>query len=139
MQESGKKPRHRVYETAGTLKVFSVYVSFFIDVTITTITIKSGYCLIELSRNNEIMYTWHCCCVCLVSKLCLTVCDPMDCSPLGYPVHGISQPRILEWVAISFSRGIVPPQGSNPHSCALVGGFFTTELPGKPVPGIESI
>ena len=31
--------------------------------------------------------------------------DPMDCSPLGSSVHGISQARILEWVAISSSRG----------------------------------
>ena len=45
----------------------------------------------------------HCCC--WVSKLCPTLCDPMDCSPKGSSVHGISQARILEWVAISFSRG----------------------------------
>ena len=32
-------------------------------------------------------------------------CDPMDCSPPGPSVHGIFQPRVLEWVAISFSRG----------------------------------
>ena len=35
---------------------------------------------------------------------CLTLCDPMDCSPPGSSVHGIFQARILEWVAISFSR-----------------------------------
>ena len=34
-----------------------------------------------------------------------TLCDPMDCSPPSSSVHGISQARILEWVAISFSRG----------------------------------
>ena len=39
-------------------------------------------------------------------------CDPMDCSPPGSSVHGISQTRILEWVAISYS-GIFPNQGSN--------------------------
>ena len=45
-------------------------------------------------------------CVCLLS--CFThvqLCDPMDCSPPGSSVHGILQARILEWVAISFSRG----------------------------------
>ena len=42
---------------------------------------------------------------CLVSKSCLILCDPMDCSPPGSSVYGISQARILEWVAISFSRG----------------------------------
>ena len=35
---------------------------------------------------------------------CLTLCDPVDCSPPGSSVHGILQARILEWVAISFSR-----------------------------------
>ena len=36
---------------------------------------------------------------------CLTLCDTLDCSPPGFPVHGILQVRILEWVAISSSRG----------------------------------
>ena len=39
------------------------------------------------------------------TQLCLTLCNPMDCSPPGSPVHGIFQARILEWVSISFSRG----------------------------------
>ena len=42
------------------------------------------------------------------------LCNAMDCSPPGSCVHGILQARILEWVAISFSRGILPTQGSNP-------------------------
>ena len=45
------------------------------------------------------------CCSCLVAHSCLIFCDPMDCSPSGSSVYGISQARILEWVAISFSRG----------------------------------
>ena len=40
-----------------------------------------------------------------VSQSCPTLCDPVDCSPLGSSVHGISQTRILEWGAFSFSRG----------------------------------
>ena len=40
----------------------------------------------------------------LVSQSCLTLCDPMDCSLPGSSVHGISEARILEWVAIPFSR-----------------------------------
>ena len=40
----------------------------------------------------------------LVTQSCLTLCDPMDCSLPGFSVHGILQPRILEWVAISFPR-----------------------------------
>ena len=41
----------------------------------------------------------------VVTQSCLTLCDPMDCSPLGSFVHGILQARVLEWGAISFSRG----------------------------------
>ena len=41
----------------------------------------------------------------LVAQSCLTLCDPMDGSPPGSSVHAILQARILEWVAISFSRG----------------------------------
>ena len=40
----------------------------------------------------------------LITQLCLTLCDLMDCSLPVFPVHGILQARILEWVAISFSR-----------------------------------
>ena len=40
-----------------------------------------------------------------IAQLCPTLCDTMDCSPPGSSVHGIFQPRILEWVAISSSRG----------------------------------
>ena len=42
---------------------------------------------------------------------CLTLSDPMDCSPPNSSVHGILQARILEWVAISFSMGSCPPRG----------------------------
>ena len=41
----------------------------------------------------------------LVPRSCPTLCDPMDCSPPGSSVHGISQARILEGAAIPFSRG----------------------------------
>ena len=49
------------------------------------------------------------CCCCLVTKSCPTLCDPMDCSPPGSSIHGIPQARVLEWVAISFSRGSAWP------------------------------
>ena len=41
----------------------------------------------------------------LVAQSCPTLCNPMDCSPPGSTVHGISQVGVLEWGAISFSRG----------------------------------
>ena len=51
----------------------------------------------------------------LVAQLCPTLCYPMDCSPPGSSVHGILQARILEWVAIPFSRGYSQPR-SPAHS-----------------------
>ena len=50
----------------------------------------------------------------LVTLWHLTLCDPIDCSPPGSSVHVILQTRILEWVAIPFSRGIFSTQGLNP-------------------------
>ena len=55
----------------------------------------------------------------------------MDCNPLGSSVHGISQARILEWVAIFFSRGYSPPRDQTHISC-LASRFFSTEPSGKP-------
>ena len=58
-----------------------------------------------------------CCCYCLVAKACLTLCDPMDWSLPGFFLHGISQARILEQVAISFSRGSSQPRDWTCISC----------------------
>ena len=54
-------------------------------------------------------------CVCMfsVTQSCLTLWDPVDYSPPGSSVHGIFQARILEWVAISFSRGSFQPRDRN--------------------------
>ena len=50
-------------------------------------------------------------CMCAKSlQSCLTLCDPMDCSPPGSSVHGIHQAGILEWVAMPSSRGSSPPR-----------------------------
>ena len=65
---------------------------------------------------------------------CPTLCDPVDCSPPVSSVHGISQERIVEWVAIP-PPGDLPNLGMEPMSlasAALAGRFFTTEPPGKP-------
>ena len=67
----------------------------------------------------------------LVSSVCLTLCDPVYCSPPGSSVHGILQARILEWVAVCFSRGSSQPRDQTCVSCTA-GRFFTTEPPGKP-------
>ena len=72
-------------------------------------------------------------CECSVTPLSLTLCHPMDCNPPGSPVHRISQARILEWVAISFSRGSSQPRDQIRVTCmaSLAGEFFTTEPPSR--------
>ena len=58
-----------------------------------------------------------------ISHLCPTLCDPIDYSPPDFSVHGISQARILEWVAILFSRGSSQPRDRTEVSC-IAGRFF---------------
>ena len=67
-----------------------------------------------------------------VAQSCLTPCDPVDCSPPGSSVHGILQARILEWVAISFSRGYLPDPGLEPRSPTLQADALSSEPPGRP-------
>ena len=62
--------------------------------------------------------------VCVLLNHVWLCSDPMDCSPLGSSVHGILQDRILEWLAIPFSRGSPPPRDQTLVSC-IVGWFFT--------------
>ena len=59
-----------------------------------------------------------------VTQSCPTLCDPMDCSLPGSSVHGILQARMLEWVAISFSRRSSQPRDRTWVSC-IVGRRFT--------------
>ena len=56
----------------------------------------------------------------VIAQSCPTLCDPMDCSLSGSSVHGIFQARVLEWIAIAFSRGIFPTQESNLHLLQLL-------------------
>ena len=64
-------------------------------------------------------------CMCAKSlQLCLTLCDPMDCSPPGSSVQGILQARILKWVDIPFSGGSSLPRDRTLVSC-IVYRFFT--------------
>ena len=60
----------------------------------------------------------------LVAQSCPTLCDPMDCDPPGSSVHGILQARILEWLAVPFSRGSPWPRDQTWVSCNA-DRFFT--------------
>ena len=76
-------------------------------------------------------------CVCMPSRSSRVqlFVTPMDCSPWGSSVHGILQARILEWLAISSSRGSSQFRDPTWVSCIshTAGGFFPAEPPGKPL------
>ena len=66
---------------------------------------------------QSIGHNWECTHACSVAQLCLTLCKPMNCSPPGSSAHGIFQARILEQVAISYSRGSFQPRDQTHVSC----------------------
>ena len=74
--------------------------------------------------HHNLCVSGECVCVCLVTQLCPALCDPMDCTPPGSSVQRILQARILQWVAIPFSRGSSRPRDWTQDSC-LAGGCFT--------------
>ena len=68
----------------------------------------------------------------LVDQSCLTLCHPMDSSPPGSSAHGILQARILQWVAISFSRGSSQPRDWTWFSC-IASRFFMVWATGREI------
>ena len=88
------------------------------------------YNLVSISTWNSEISSYTLCCV---SQSCLALCSPLDCSPPSSSVHGIFQARVLQWVAIPFSRGSSRPRDQtciSSDSCTA-GGFFTAEPPGE--------
>ena len=80
----------------------------------------TGYSsMFEISLNQEVSE---------VAQSCLTLCDPMDCSLPGSSVHEIFHSRVLEWVAISFSRGPSWPR-VEPRSPVLQADVLPSEPP----------
>ena len=94
--------KNRKYQSSTTGKV--LFQSFYI--------LGSPLCLKLCSGVSE------------VAQSCLTLCDPIDCSLPGSSVHGIFQAIILEWIAISFSRGSSQPRDRTQVSC-IVDRHFT--------------
>ena len=81
---------------------------------------KSYYLRTKVIIKYEILF---CIGYCLVTKSCLNLCDPMNCSAPGSSVHRFFQARILEWVAISFSKGSCRPRNQTQISC-ITGKFL---------------
>ena len=77
----------------------------------------------------------------LVAQSCPTLCDPIDCSLPGSFVHGISQARIPEWVAIPFSRALSQPRDQTlvSHVAGIAADSLWTEPPGKHLQQISVI
>ena len=95
-------------------------------------TPKGGFLANSKGRVSS-KFLW---CVCILSHFSSpTLWAPMDCSPPGSSVHGILQIRILEWVAMPFSRASSPPRDQTHISCSscIAGWFFTAEPQGKPL------
>ena len=70
------------------------------------------------------------CTTCLATQSCPILCDPMDCSSPGSSVHGDSPARVLQWVAIPFSRGSSQPRDWTQVSC-IAADSLPSEPPGK--------
>ena len=68
----------------------------------------------------------------LVTQSCLTLCNPMACSPPDSSVHGILQARLLEWVAMPSSRGVFPTPEFKPGSPASEADSLQPEPQGSP-------
>ena len=84
----------------------------------------------SLYRGNVCVCVCVCVCV-LVTQSCPTLCNPMDCTLPGFFVHGILQARILEWVAIPFSRGSSQPKDQTQISC-ITGYLYHLSYQGSP-------
>ena len=78
--------------------------------------LADGLCILLCFSNNLLLdlLLW----LCLVTQSCSTLCNTMDCSPPGSSVHGVLQARLLEWVAISLSRGSSRPRDWTHVSCS---------------------
>ena len=111
-----------------TFNFFSIKLSDFLFLLVLVILIL-GYFCISCWSLNILAYN------CMHAQSCLTPHDPTNCSPPGSSVHGISQEIILEWVAISFSRGSSWPWNQT-CVCALHADYLcnvsTIETSGKP-------
>ena len=82
-------------------------------------------------HRQSFLFSCNCCCF-LVAQSCPTPGDPRDWSPPGPSVHGIPQARILEWVAISFSRGFSWPRDWTRVFCTcrhILPGWAAREAP----------
>ena len=102
----------KIYISSSWFEHFACFFSFGFSL---LLEFKYNFPFCYLIRLYSYLFFCFCC-----ASLCPSLCDSMDYSPLGSSVHAISQARILEWVAISFSRRPPWPQGLNPCFLCLL-------------------
>ena len=101
----------------------------------------------SLKPNENIWYGWNgnstwdpvFVCVCLVTQLCLTLCDPMDCRPPGSSVHGDSPGKKARVGCHAFLQWIFPTQGSNPGLPHCRGILYRLSHQGSPRSSLDII
>ena len=106
------------WSNSNNMKVFTEFINMPLSVQLFIIPLHSTQTMLKVKVKVK-------------SLSCVRLFDPIDCSLPGSSVHGIFQARVLEWVAISFSRGSSRPRDPTHVSC-IARGFFTTDPPGKP-------
>ena len=92
----------------------------------------SHFCLLGSQLFTNLLPLWWIFAKSVSHLSCPTLCDPMDCGPPGSSVHGVLQARILERIAIPFSRGSSWSRDWNLFSCIAGRFFLPSEPPGKP-------
>ena len=118
-----------------------LFIPFAIGLVRILITFVFGHCdRLSTTSCSSVFFleSTVCVCVCVRTQLCLTLCDPMDCSPQAPLSMGFSRPEY--WSKWAFpSSGNLPDPWIEPVSLAfpaLAGSFFTTAPPGKPYPAL---
>ena len=89
------------------LKDYNEHMHKPVSLCIYLISLYLNLLLVSLYPSQDVV----CVCECMLAQSCPTFCNLMDCMPPGFSIHGILQGRILEWVAMSFSRGSSRPRG----------------------------
>ena len=116
-----------------TNSVIYTYICSFLDSLLTLYFVEPFWFTAIFRRSYRyFLYSPHTCLKVLVTYSCPTLCDPMDCSLPGLSVNGILQARILEWVAIPFSKGPSRPRGRASVSCIAVRFFYRLSRQGSP-------
>ena len=95
------------------------------------------YQKLDFRKKRKVNSQWFksCCQTCVHAQSlqsCPTLCYPMDCSPPGSSLHGISQGRIMKWVVMPSSRRSTQDREQTYISC-IAGRFFTTDHQGSPI------